>query len=104
MQAVTRDALIKRASELLSDGTVSRVLGYKAGEFSYDVTPAVFESAEELEAGFVYDSFCGANFSKYLISPKRLSLKVSLSIFLFVLRTVRYSQVSTMYHIAHWGM
>ena len=49
MQEIKRAALIKRASELLSDGTADRVLGWKAGEFDYDVTPAVFHSAEELE-------------------------------------------------------
>ena len=59
--------LIERASELLADGTVSRVLGWKRGEFSYDPTPAVFETAQELERDFVYGAFCGANLSKYLI-------------------------------------
>ena len=67
MQEINRAALIKRASELLSDGTADRVLGWKAGEFDYDVTPAVFHSVEELEKDFVWGDFCGANFSKYLI-------------------------------------
>ena len=43
-----QDAMIKRAKELLADGTVSRVVGWKKGEFSYDITPAFFETAEEL--------------------------------------------------------
>ena len=38
----------KRALELLADGTVARVLGWSAGEFPYDMTPAVFDTAEEL--------------------------------------------------------
>ena len=59
--------LKKRALELLGDGTVHRVIGWQAGEFSYDMTPAVFTTAEELEKGFVYNDFCGANVSKYLI-------------------------------------
>ena len=67
MQEINRAALVKRASELLSDGTADRVLGWKAGECDYDVTPAVFHSAEELEKDFVWGDFCGANFSKYLI-------------------------------------
>ena len=67
MQRVTRDALVKKATELLSAGTVDRVLGWRAGEFSYDVTPYVFSNAEALEKDFVFDDFCGANFSKYLI-------------------------------------
>ena len=67
MQEITRDILVERASALLADGTVDRVLGWKKGEFAYDVTPAVFNTAEELEAEFVWNDFCGANFSKYLI-------------------------------------
>ena len=67
MQEISRDILVKRACELLSDGTVDRVLGWKSGEFAYDVTPAVFRSAEELSEGFVWNDFCGANFSKYLV-------------------------------------
>ena len=67
MQEIKREILVSKAAELLSAGTVDRVLGWKAGEFDYDVTPAVFSSAEELEKSFVWNSFCGANFSKYLI-------------------------------------
>ena len=62
-----QEMMKQRAKELLADGTVSRVLGWKRGEFSYDVTPAVFETAEEIERDFVFDGFCGANVSKYLI-------------------------------------
>ena len=39
--------------------TVNRVIGWKAGEFDYDITPAVFTTAEELDAGFLYNDFCG---------------------------------------------
>ena len=67
MQEISRDILVRRACELLSDGTVDRVIGWKMGEFAYDVTPAVFRSAEELEESFVWNDFCGANFSKYLV-------------------------------------
>ncbi len=59
--------MIERAKALLADGTVTRVLGWKTGEFVYDVTPAVFETAEELEKDFVYDDFTAANVSKYLM-------------------------------------
>ena len=68
MQKITREQLIAKASELLSNGTVSCVLGWGLGEFDYDVTPAIFNSVEELENGFVFNDFCGANFSKYLVS------------------------------------
>ena len=61
-----QEIMIKKAKELLANGTVQRVLGWAKGEFAYDATPAVFESAEELE-GFVYDDFTAANVSKYLI-------------------------------------
>jgi len=63
--------LIDRAAELLSSGEVARVLGWCAGEMGYDTTPAVFETEEELRAGFVYSDFCGANLSKYLIKNMR---------------------------------
>ncbi|MBE7022480.1 MAG: 4Fe-4S ferredoxin [Ruminococcaceae bacterium] len=58
--------LVTRAKELLADGTVARVLGWKCGDMAYNPEPAFFETAEELE-GFVYDGFCGANLSKYMI-------------------------------------
>ncbi|MBQ7364913.1 MAG: 4Fe-4S dicluster domain-containing protein [Clostridia bacterium] len=67
MQKVTKDILISKAAGLLDSQTVTRVLGWKRGEFYDDVTPAVFHSREELENGFVFDDFCGANLSKYLI-------------------------------------
>jgi len=67
MQKVTRDALLERAAALLGDGTVTRVYGWKRGEFSYDVTPALFRTVDELQRDFVWNDFCGANFSKYLI-------------------------------------
>ena len=71
MQKITSDMLIKKATELLENGTVNRVLGWKKGEFDYDVTPAVFNSADELKSEFVFDDFCGANFSKYLVAHTR---------------------------------
>ena len=71
MQKITRNALIEKAASLLDAGTVDRVMGWKAGEFSYDVTPAVFTSAKDLEENFVWNDFCGANFSKYLVAQTR---------------------------------
>lgn len=62
-----QEAMIKRACELLNDGSVQRVLGHRRGEFVYDVTPAVFTSCEELEAEFVMNTFCVSNLSKYLV-------------------------------------
>ena len=67
MQELKREILVEKAKELLSAGTVDRVLGWKRGEFDYDVTPALFRTAEEIDADFVWGDFCGANFSKYLV-------------------------------------
>lgn len=58
--------LITRAKSLLEAGEVKRVLGWKKGENAWDAEPAFFENAEELDA-FVYNGFCGANLSKYMI-------------------------------------
>lgn len=68
--------LIKdKAEKLLADGTVNRVLGWKAGEFFYDPTPAVFRGIDTLE-GLVYDSFCAGNLSKYLIDESKKEGKI----------------------------
>ena len=56
-----QEVILAKAKELLQNSTVNRVLGWKTGEFAYDVTPAVFESAEELDQGFVANDFCGNN-------------------------------------------
>ena len=70
--------LIKqKAIELLRSGQVDRVLGWKMGEFFYDLTPAVFETQEEIEREFVYSVFSGANLSKYLIAESRKGGKVA---------------------------
>ncbi len=66
--------LVTRAQELLADESVARVLGWKAGDLSYNPEPAYFESAEELE-NFVYNGFCGANLSKYMIEASKLEGK-----------------------------
>lgn len=72
MQAVKNKALA-----LLENGTVTRVLGWKTGDFFYDLTPAVFESKEEVEKDFVFSPFCGANLSKYLIKESRKEGKIA---------------------------
>lgn len=91
MQEVNK--LVERASALLADGTVDRVLGWKAGEFGYDVTPAVFRSAQELEQSFVWNDFCGANFSKYLVKETLGEGKVLL--FLKPCDTYSFNQLLT---------
>lgn len=71
-----QEAMINKAKQLLADGTVDRVIGWKRGEFAYDSTPAVFESAAELDNGFVYDDFTAANVSKYLVKESRKPGKI----------------------------
>ena len=66
--------IVNRAKELLADGTVARVLGWKAGEMSYDVQPSYFETAQSLDE-FVYNGFCGANLSKYMIEASKMEGK-----------------------------
>ena len=94
MQKVSREQLVLKASQLLKDGTVSCVLGWGAGEFGYDVTPTVFKTAEELEAGFVFNDFCGANFSKYLVS-KTGKLEGKILVFLKPCDTYSFNQLLT---------
>lgn len=61
------EQLVKeKCQELLDNGTVTRVLGWKKGLFEYDPTPAVFTKETGLDE-LVYNWYCGANLSKYLI-------------------------------------
>ena len=94
MQKVTREQLIQKASELLSSGTVSCVFGWKKGEFDYDVTPAVFNTVEALNADFVFNDFCGANFSKYLVA-KTQSITGKVLVFLKPCDTYSFNQLLT---------
>ena len=94
MQEIKRKALISKASELLKNGTVDRVFGWRRGEFDYDITPALFYSAEELEKDFVWNSMCGANFSKYLVKETGKSEKKVLD-FLKPCDTYSFNQLLT---------
>ncbi len=67
----------KKAIELLQNGAVDRVLGWKTGEFFYDTTPAVFHTPEEVEKEFVFGVFCATNLSKYLIAESRKGGKIA---------------------------
>ena len=62
--------LMDRAKSLLQSGEVSRVLGWKKGENTFDVEVAFFENVEALDE-FVYNGFCGANLSKYMIEASK---------------------------------
>ena len=93
MQKITRNTLIEKAGELLANGTVNRVLGWKNGEFSYDQTPAVFSDIESMKKDFVFDDFSGANFSKYLIKETKKDGKVL--VFLKPCDTYSFNQLLT---------
>lgn len=94
MQEINREILVSKAAELLANGTVDRVLAWKAGEFDYDITPAVFTDAGEMEKDFVWNSFCGANFSKYLIKETAKS-DVKVLVFLKPCDTYSFNQLLT---------
>ena len=57
-------------------GQCARVLGWKAGDLPYNPEPAYFEKEEDFEE-FVYDGFCGANLSKYMIEASKMDGKDS---------------------------
>lgn len=92
-----QEELIKRACELLEDGTVNRVLGWQKGQFVYDITPAVFTSAEDVQKYFVYNDFCGDNLSKYLRTESEKEGKVL--VFLKPCDTYSFNQLLTEYKI-----
>lgn len=62
--------LMEKAKQLLSSGEVARVLGWRKGENVWDAEPAFFDTADSLD-GFVYNGFCGANLSKYMIEAEK---------------------------------
>jgi ferredoxin len=74
-QTVT-DAVLARAKEVLSNGTVNRVIGWEKGLFEDDQTPRVFTSVEELDKDFIYDDYSVATVSKYLIKETKKEGKI----------------------------
>ena len=91
MQEINREILVAKAKEIFEAGKADRLLGWKRGEFDWDVTPALF-TAENLD-GFVYNGFCGANFSKYLIKETAGEGKVL--VFLKPCDTYSFNQLLT---------
>ncbi len=82
MQTVIKDkseleaSLISRARELLLNGDVARVVGWRIGDLPYNPEPAYFETPESLDE-FVYNGFCGANLSKMMIEACSLDGKTA---------------------------
>ena len=82
--------MLERAKALLESGEVARVIGWKKGDFCYDPSPATFETVAELD-DFVYDWFCGANLSKYLIEMSKKEGKTA--VFLKPCDTYSFNQL-----------
>ncbi len=93
MQELNRDVLVEKAVSLLSSGKVTKVLGWKSGEFDYDVTPAVFTDVEDLQKNFVFNDFSYSNLSKYLIKEATRDNKVL--VFLKPCDTYSFNQLLT---------
>ena len=94
MQKINQTTLVDKAVSLLGEGVVSSVLGWKRGEFDYDLTPAVFTNEEDLKANFVWNDFCAANFSKYLVKHTRKS-EGKILVFLKPCDTYSFNQLLT---------
>jgi len=88
--------MIERAKALLESGEVKRVIGWTKGEFYHDPSPATFESVEELK-NLVYNGFCGANLSKYLINESKKEGKTA--VFLKPCDTYSFNQLVKEYRI-----
>ena len=98
MQKVTQNQLIDKAVSLLSGGTVTAVFGWSKGEFGYDVSPKIFKTEDDLKKNFVWNDFCGANFSKYLVS-KTDSQEGKILVFLKPCDTYSFNQLLTEHRI-----
>ena len=94
MQKITQTQLIDKAVSLLANGTVTAVLGWNKGEFGYDVTPKMFRTEEDLKENFVWNDFCGVNFSKYLVS-KTDRFEGKILVFLKPCDTYSFNQLLT---------
>ncbi|MFQ9146856.1 MAG: Coenzyme F420 hydrogenase/dehydrogenase, beta subunit C-terminal domain [Eubacteriales bacterium] len=99
MQEIKREVLVEKAKELLANGTVDRVLGWKRDEdpdnnFDWNITPAIFRTAEEIDRDFVWNDFCGANFSKYLIK-ETIGKDAKVLVFLKPCDTYSFNQLLT---------
>lgn len=94
-----QEMMKKRAIELLSEGAVNHVIGWIPGEFSYDMTPAVFTTVEEIEKNFVYNDFCGANVSKYVMKEQKKNGEGKILAFLKPCDTYSFNQLTAEHRI-----
>ena len=94
MQKITRDVLVSKAISLLEDGTVANVLGWRNANMKYGVVRELFSEKEDIENNFVWNDFCGANFSKYLVQKTR-KLEGKILVFLKPCDTYSFNQLLT---------
>ena len=94
MQKVNCAQLIEKAVALLNNNEVSYVLGWKKGEFDYDVTPTLFKDEKSVREGLIYSDFCGINLSKYLVS-KTKEVEGKILVFLKPCDTYSFNQLLT---------
>ncbi|MBO5869507.1 MAG: 4Fe-4S dicluster domain-containing protein [Clostridia bacterium] len=94
MQKISRDILVEKAISMLENGDVCSVLGWRKGEFDYDITPAVFTDKDDIKNNFVWNDFCGANFSKYLVQKTRKA-EGKILVFLKPCDTYSFNQLLT---------
>ncbi len=94
MQKISRDVLVEKAVSMLESGEVCSVLGWRKGEFDYDISPAVFTDKDDIKNNFVWNDFCGANFSKYLVKKTR-NAEGKILVFLKPCDTYSFNQLLT---------
>jgi ferredoxin len=70
------ERLRQKARQLLRDGVVGRVWAWRGGDFFYDNAPASADSVEECDE-LVYNEFCPANLSKYLMQSSRQGVRAA---------------------------
>ncbi|MDR0512460.1 MAG: 4Fe-4S dicluster domain-containing protein [Treponema sp.] len=86
-----------RAKDLLSDGSVKRVLAWKKGDFPTNPEPAFFNTVQELD-NMVYDKFCSSNLSNIMIDAAKCEGKTL--IFLKPCDTYSFNQLSKEHRVS----
>lgn len=67
----------KKAKELLETQQVAMVLGWEKGTFAYQSTPVLIRNVDDVKK-LVWDDFCQANLSKYLLDFAHFDGKIAL--------------------------
>ncbi len=63
------------ARQALAGGAVEKILGWEKGEFWYDASPVIITEEKEADS-LIWDTFCVANLSKYLIKELKTTAKI----------------------------